>query len=90
MLLPAIRVPALEPTNITGVMAAVRGFTAFHRPLEFSFQESCRYAYINMSPGQGLVQSALATGIEAGFKSALGKGAVPVFIIKVFIPGIKD
>ena len=89
MLLPAIRVPALESTGITGIVMAVGGFSAFSSPLVFSFQEGCRYSHVNVSPGQELIWSALALGIKAGFEPALGKGAKPVFIIEVFIPGIK-
>ena len=79
-----------QSASTAGVMAAVGGFPALHRPLVFTFQEGGRYADINMSPGQEFIRGALALGVKAGFKPTLSKGAKPVFIIKVFIPGIKD
>jgi len=90
MLFPTVRVPALESTSITGIIAAVRGFPAFHGSLEFSFEEGGGYSGIDMSPGQEFVQSMLPLGIEAWLKPVLRKGTKPVFIIEMLIPGIKD
>ena len=41
MLLPALWLPALESADVTGLITAVRGFSASQGTLIFSFEESC-------------------------------------------------
>ena len=89
MSLLAIRVPALQPAGMTGVIAAVRSFPIFYGTLIFPLQEGCGYSRIDMSPGQKLVQRALSMGVKAGFKSGLVEGLEPVAVVEMLTPGIK-
>jgi len=74
MFLLAIRLPAFQPTDITGLVTAVSGIVAIASPLVFSFQESGSHAHINVAPGKQLIQRTLSLGIKAGFQPGLGKG----------------
>jgi hypothetical protein len=65
-----------------------RLFTLQSTPV-FSLEERRGYADADMSPGQKLVQRALALGIEGRVKPTLSKGAEPILIIKALAPGIK-
>ena len=90
ILLLAIWLPLLKSAGITGVITAVRGFFPLHSSLKFLLEESGGQSYINMSPGEELIQGTHPLGIEAGVKPGLLKGTKPVFIIEVLVPGIKS
>ena len=79
--LPAYWLPFLEPTDITGVVAAVGRLFTLTGTLVFLFQEGVGYAGINVRPGQHFVQGALPVGVETGLKPCIGKrGSVVIMV----------
>ena len=89
-LLLAGRLLPFQAAGITDAAASAvgRGYL-IKSALVLPFQESRRYSDINMSPRQEFIQGTLPTGVKAGLKSRLCKGLGPVFVVKLFAPGIK-
>lgn len=89
MLLLAAWLPPLETTGIAVAIAAIKGFLLFTQQQIFLSQEGCIYPYINVRPGQRLIQGALSMSIEGRDKLAFTESPKPLIIVESFRPGIK-
>lgn len=81
--------PALEAAGIAVAMATINGFLSFPSKQVFPSQEGCIYPYIDVGPGQKLIQGAFSMSIEGRGKLAFIEGQKPFIIVELFRPGVK-
>lgn len=79
----------LEPASFALAIAAVLGLLAVEGALVLAFKEGSTDPDIYVSPGEQLIQRALAVVIEGGVEPAVLKGGEPFSIIEALAPGIE-